>query len=93
MTQYRIHRRDPRNLVIQKFVNDKSNEKGYAWRTVSYHGNSLKSLISGLLELIMSKCIPDDDNLLKSLDRLELEYIRGIERVEEIIKNSEIVNL
>jgi len=86
MTQYRIHRSDSRNLIIQKKL-------GKDWVNVSYYGNSLKSLAGGLLDLIVSKCIPDDDNIAEALKNLELEYIRGIERIEESLMNSEIMNL
>lgn len=84
LTQYRIRRLNSKNLVIQRQIKDDN------WVTVSYHGNNLNSLILGVAELIVSQHIPTDDNLSESLESLRLEYIRGLEKIKEIIKDSEI---
>ena len=86
LTQYRIKRHDNRNIVIQRQVSSG------LWTTVSYHGNSLNSLILGVAELIVSQHVPIDDNLPESLEKLRLEYVRGLETIEEIIRNSSILD-
>lgn len=79
MENYRIRRTDTRNVVIQR-------KQGKGWITISYHGNSMHSLISGLFELIMAQHIPKDGKLLEQLKTLELEIDRGLDRVEEMVK-------
>jgi len=78
MVNYRIKRTDTRNITIQE-------KRGEIWRTLSYHGNSLNSLVSGLYELIMTQHIPEDEGLLKQLKRLEIEQSRGLERIERLV--------
>lgn len=82
LTQYRIKRLNSKNLVIQRQTETN-------WVTVSYHGNNLNSLILGVAELIVSQHIPTDDNLSESLESLRLEYIKGLEKIKEIIRDSE----
>jgi hypothetical protein len=79
LSKYRIKRVDPKNIAIQK-------KKGKEWRSISYHGNSLNSLISGLFELIMREYTPEQGKLSEQLAELKLELISGIEEVEEMIK-------
>jgi hypothetical protein len=54
---------------------------------MSYHGNSINSLISGLFELIISQHTPQAQNIAEALAGLELELIRGMAEVERMIKN------
>ncbi|MHA1942165.1 MAG: hypothetical protein ACW97P_10635, partial [Candidatus Hodarchaeales archaeon] len=54
------------------------------WRTISYHGNSLNSLISGLSELIVAQHTPEEDELLKQLKTLELEMIKAVSEIKEL---------
>jgi hypothetical protein len=79
MDNYRIYRIDPNNIAIQK-------RRGKEWRTISYHGNSHFSLISGLFELIMAQHTPEQENLLYALGRIELELVSGIKEVEKMIE-------
>jgi hypothetical protein len=79
LEKYRIKRINSRNIVIQRKV-------GKEWRTASYHGNSLNSLISGILGLITSKCIPEDEKLSDALSSLELELVSSMDKVEKWIK-------
>lgn len=81
LSNYRIKRIDSRNIVIQK-----QRQNGNRWDTISYHGNSLKSLISGLFELIMSKHSPEAENLCEALQAAKLELIQGIDEVKKIIE-------
>jgi hypothetical protein len=78
MDKYRIYRIH-RNITIQKW---RSNE----WRTISYHGNSINSLISGLFDLIMAQHTPDKENISEALVGLQLDLVTGIEMVEKMIK-------
>lgn len=79
---YRIYRVDIRNIAIQK-----KRPSSDRWDTISYHGNSLHSLRSGLLEMIMRDHIPCDDNLLKQLKRLELGLSSSVDRIEKMVKD------
>jgi hypothetical protein len=79
LNKYRIYRTDPKNIAIQR-------KKGKRWVTISYHGNSLNSLISGLFELIMKEYTPEQGKLSEQLVELKLELISGIEEVEEMIR-------
>ena len=81
---YRIKRVDSRNIAIQK-----QSETGN-WKRVSYHGNSVKSLISGLLDLVMLEYTPNDDTLLESLEKLRLEHNTSLDRLERICNDFNI---
>jgi hypothetical protein len=79
MDNYRIYRIDPKNITIQR-------RKGSRWVTISYHGNSLNSLISGLFELTMAQYTPKEENIANALESLRLELVSGIERVEKMVR-------
>jgi hypothetical protein len=79
MDNYRIYRIDPKNITIQR-------RKGSRWVTISYHGNSLNSLISGLFELTMAQHTPKEENIANALESLRLELVSGIERVEKMVR-------
>jgi mevalonate kinase len=79
MENYRIKRTDKRNIVIQR-------KRGQEWRTISYHGNSTYSLVSGLFELIVAQHTPTDEKLLKQLKTLELEIDRGLDKIKGMIE-------
>ena len=83
MKKYRIKRTDTRNIAIQK-------KRGKEWITISYHGNSLFSLVSGLSELIMAQHIPEGEELFKQLKTLELEMIRARDEIKEIVLTSRV---
>jgi hypothetical protein len=61
--QYRIHRVGARNIAIQKF-------RGNRWRTISYHGNSIKSLATAFLELVVAHHTPGGNDLAAQLETL-----------------------
>ncbi len=79
---YRIHRLDKLNIVIQRKVENKSDQE--IWTTVSYHGNSIKSLVSGLLQLVVSKHTPENVKLSEQLKTMELELISSIGNLEKL---------
>jgi hypothetical protein len=79
LSNYRIYRTDHKNITIQK-------RRGKEWRTISYHGNSLNSLISGLFELIMAQHAPEQKDILEALVEAKLELIRSVDEVKEMIK-------
>lgn len=81
--QHRIHRLDTRNLVIQKWI---ETDKNQGWHTISYHGNSVKSLASGLLALIVQSHIPEDVELSEQLRMMEIEIVSRLADIEEMIK-------
>jgi hypothetical protein len=81
---HRIKRLDAKNLVIQRRT-----DKGH-WITRSYYGNSAKSLISGLLELAMAEYSPDEENLCKALETLELRLDSIVAEVENLISNADL---
>jgi hypothetical protein len=58
-----------KNIAIQKLT-----QKG-SWKTISYHGNKPESLISGLLQLAMSKNSPDAENLHDALVNAHRELV------------------
>ncbi len=84
MTEYRIKRTDTKNIAIQRSVVTKGEDT--KWKTISYHGHSLNSLISGLAELIMSNYTPDDEKLLDALETLRLELVSSLDKIRKIIK-------
>jgi hypothetical protein len=79
MDRHRIYRVDENNIAIQRF-------DGNRWITISYHGNSLNSLISGLFTLIMAQHTPKHENIRDALAGVQLELVSGIERVEKMVK-------
>ncbi len=81
--QYRIHRLDPRNITIQKWV---VTDKNQSWVTTSYHGNSVKSLVSGLLVLVVQSHTPEDIELSEQLRMMELEVASRLADVEKMVK-------
>jgi hypothetical protein len=82
MENYRIKRTDPNNIAIQR----KAGKNLQRWETISYHGHSLNSLISGLFNLIMRDYTPEDKKLLEQVSGLQLELVSGIDRIERIIE-------
>jgi hypothetical protein len=78
LNNYRIYRVDPKNIAIQK-------RRGKEWRTISYHGNSINSLISALFELIAVQHAPEAENISEALVTLQSELVSGIEEVKEMI--------
>lgn len=81
--QYRIHRLDPRNIAIQKWI---VTDKSQAWRTISYHGNSVKSLVSGLLALVVQQHSPEDIELREQLKMLGLDIVSEMANIREMIR-------
>lgn len=84
MSEYRIWRYDNRNIVIQKWRISEANPPGY-WVTKSYHGNSVSSLVSGLLELIIAQHIPADVKLSEQLEGIESTIVSGVEEIKRIV--------
>ena len=82
MKEYRIRRIDHRNIAIQSNV-------GKEWRTVSYHGNSINSLISGLLELIGSKCNVDSESLVSAVYELDKTVKNSMVEIERMINEAD----
>lgn len=81
MKKYRIKRTDTRNIAIQQ-------KKGKTWCTISYHGNSLSSLVSGLSDLVTAQHIPEGEELLEQLKTLKLEIVKTVDEIKEIISTS-----
>lgn len=81
MDNYRIYRTDPKNIAIQR-------KSGKRWVTISYHGNSVNSLISGLFELIMAQHTPEQKNIVEALADVQLALISGVEKVEKMINDN-----
>jgi hypothetical protein len=80
LSNYRLWRFDKRNMVLQE-----KNSKG-VWVTKRYFGNSLKSLILGLFDVIMENHTPSEKKLFNQLASIELELINGIAHIEKMIK-------
>lgn len=80
MTNYRIHRTDPKNIVIQK------QRQNGEWRTLSYHGNSPFSLVSGLIELAMAQHTPGDEKMLEEVKKLRLALETEFKRLERMVR-------
>lgn len=83
--KYRIRRRDPNNIVIERF-GDKN------WRVISYHGNSASSLVSGVFNVIMANHTPTDAKLADALERLRTELVSSVTKVEKMIRESDCGN-
>lgn len=81
--QYRIYRLDVRNLVIQKWI---ETDKNQSWRTISYHGNSIKSLAMALSALIVQSHTPEDVELSEQLRIMELDVVSGLVDIQEMIR-------
>ncbi|MHC4753293.1 MAG: hypothetical protein ACYTFW_25945 [Planctomycetota bacterium] len=84
--RYRIRRRQ-KNLVIQELKGDPGKEN---WRTISYHGNSLNSLLTGVFDVIVTQHTPTDDKLDVALEKLRLELISSVAKVEKMIKEADL---
>ncbi len=82
--RYRIKRTDPNNLAIQRKTS------GGNWVVISYHGNSIQSLVSGLLRVIISNRTPDDVELCEQLEKLQLGMIEGLTELKEMIKEAKL---
>jgi len=80
MDNYRIYRTNSLNVTIQKKT--PSGE----WTTQSYHGNSVFSLVSGLLELAVAQHVPGDDVLLEQLKTMKLDIAANVGELEKLIK-------
>lgn len=83
MTEYRLKRIDPKNLVIQRKGQGKKDDY---WKTIYYCGNNLKSLVRAFLELILIDYTPRDEKLLDAALALQLELVSGLKRVEKLAK-------
>lgn len=88
MKKYRIYRVNKYNIAIQEMRGKKSPY----WCTISYHGNSPSSLVSGLLELIIAQHTPEQDKLLEQLKNLELAIVSGVEEIRELIDDSQRID-
>jgi hypothetical protein len=84
LSKYRIYRTDPNNIAIQRRMATKSGKE--KWLTISYHGHSLNSLISGLSDLIMREYTPEQEKLSVALSDVKLELVSGLEKIEKMIK-------
>jgi hypothetical protein len=83
MTEYRLKRIDPKNLVIQRKGQGKKDDY---WKTIYYCDNNLKSLVRALLELALMDYTPKDEKLLDQVIALQLELVSGLKRVEKLAK-------
>jgi hypothetical protein len=84
--RYRIRRVDPNNIAIQEL---KGNPEKANWETISYHGNSLNSLLTGVFNVIVAQHTPTDDKLDVALEKLRLELVSSVAKVEKMIKVSD----
>jgi hypothetical protein len=83
MTEYRLKRIDPKNLVIQRKGQGKKDDY---WKTIYYCGNNLKSLVRALLELTLIDYTPENKKLLDQVLALQLELVSGLERIEKLAR-------
>lgn len=83
MTDYRIVNID-NNLQIQRRVKTKTNPQ--RWKVISYHGNSLFSLISGLSNLLMRDFTPEGETLSQQLESARLEMVLAEGRIEKMVR-------
>ena len=81
---YRIRRRQ-NNIVIERFA-DKH------WKVFSYHGNSVKSLVAGVFDVIGSEHTPTDAKLSEQLETLRLELVSSVGQVEKMIREADLDN-
>ncbi len=80
MTKYRIHRTDSRNIAIQK-------KTGNEWRVVSYHGNNIRSLTTGLSGLLITDHKPEDESLAQQLKSLERAVSDNMSEIEKMVSS------
>lgn len=84
--KYRIRRSDPQNIVLEKFGVKH-------WRVISYHGNSISSLVSGIFNIMMGEHTPSHGGeLSEQLKTLQLELVSAVAQVEKMIKEADIGN-
>ena len=81
-SKYQIGRHNMRNLVIRKWVTSSKNPPS-RWRVYSYHGNSLKSFIAGINELVAQSYALDAPNLCEALEKGQLEQVRLLGEIEK----------
>lgn len=86
--KYRIKRTDSQNIAIQELKGNPAKEN---WETISYHGSSASSLISGVFNLIV-KHTPSDTKLSEQLEKLRLELVSGVAQVEKMIREADLGN-
>jgi hypothetical protein len=84
---YRIKRRDSKNITIQRQL------KGGSWIVESYCGNNLNSLLRALLELSMKDYAPTDEKLSDAIEKARLELISTRAELAELIKNYRVIEL
>ena len=84
--RYRIRRLGKDNIGIQRRVNTRSGEE--RWTTISYHGNSVFSLVRGLLNLTMRDYTPEGEKLSDSVLNVQLELVSAYDRLEEMVKEA-----
>ncbi len=85
LDKFRIKRTDKYNVTIQRLVGDPNKQN---WVNQSYHGNSAFSLVSGLLELVMAKHTPEDAKLSEQLEKMKLDLVLGMGKLEKLIARS-----
>lgn len=79
LDDYRIHRLDRKNIVIQQKTKN-------GWVTRSYHGNNAFSLISGVFDLATSQVSPTGENLSHRLETVRLEIVSSLDEIEKMIR-------
>lgn len=86
--KYRIARKQ-NNLVIQELKGDPAKEN---WETISYHGASLNSLLSGVFNVIVGQHYPQEAKLPEQLEKLRRELVSSVSQVEKMIKEADCGN-
>ncbi|MCP4083194.1 MAG: hypothetical protein GY743_23475 [Planctomycetaceae bacterium] len=82
--RFRI-RRFNKNLVIQELQGDPAKEN---WVSISYHGTNINSLLTGVFNVIVSQHAPVGSNLAIQVEKLRLELIVSVAKVEKMIREA-----
>ncbi len=85
---YRIRRSDPNNIAIERRVASKTGDE--VWRIIGYYGNSINSLISGLLRVATAKHTPKDVRLSEQVETMQLELVSTKSDLKKMIEEAEL---
>ena len=86
--RYRIRRSDPNNIAIERRVTSKTGDE--VWRIIGYYGNSVDSLISGLLRAVTANHTPKGVELSEQLVTIRLELVSMRGYLKKMIEEAEL---
>ena len=83
---YRIRRSDPNNIAIERRVASKTGDE--IWRIIGYYGNSIDSLVSGLLRIATANHTLKNAKLSEQLKTMQLELVSMRSDLKKMIEEA-----